>query len=112
MPGARYSCRGAEYPSAAFLRFRQRPVDRLQSFRGQERIRLREMRAAEEAAVGRKRRWMRGPEHQMPRGVDECRFLLRVASPQHEHDGIRLGVDLADDLVGEPLPATVAMRGR
>ena len=46
---------------------------------------LREMAAAEEAAVGGERRGMRRGEHQMAGAVDNGAFFLGMAGPQHKY---------------------------
>src|SRR6478672_5895295 len=91
------------------LGLRQRPVDGRSSAAFQESIRFREMPAAKEPAVRRKRRWMRGLQNKVLGSVDECGLLLRVASPQHEDDRLVLCIDLTDDGVGEPFPAAIAV---
>ena len=90
----------------------KRPVDGREALALEERIGLGKMPAAEEAAVRRQRRRVRRLQHEVLGRVDERRLLLRVAAPQHEHDRLCLRVDLADDRVGEALPAAVAVRGR
>src|SRR4029079_7337294 len=54
---------------------------------------------------------MRGFQDEVLGAVDERRLLLRVAAPQHEDDRRLARIDLADDRVGELLPAAVAVRG-
>src|SRR5450755_4685290 len=65
----------------------------------------REGAATKEAIVGRERRWVRGLDNRMARRVDQGKFLLRVAAPEHEDDGIFSGINGANNGVGKDLPA-------
>src|SRR5450755_5041396 len=70
----------------------------------------REGSATKEAVVGRERRRVRGLDDRMARRVDQGKFLLRVAAPEHEDDGIFSGIDGTYNGVGEDLSA-VALVG-
>ncbi len=88
----------------------QLPLDLGLAGGAQGAIDRREGSAAEEAIVGRERRRVRGLDDRMARSVDQDAFLLRIAAPEHENDGIFSGIDGTNNGIGEDLPA-VALVG-
>ena len=73
-------------------------------------IGLREVSAAEEPAIRRKRRRMSCGEDAMPSGVNELCLATCVRAPKHE-DNVALGsLQSAYDVVGELFPTATLMR--
>src|SRR4029453_14265724 len=97
MLAMRSICRGDGPSWRVLLRFRKRPVHLLQPFGLEESIPLREMPTTEEPAMRGQRRRMRRFQHEVARGIDNGRFLLRVAAPEHEHDRGGASVHLPND---------------
>ena len=72
----------------------------------------REVTAPEEPVRRAVRRRVRGGEDVVPRRVDDCALLLRVAAPEQEHDPLAPLRELADRPIGERLPALARVGGR
>src|SRR5512147_2161142 len=96
--------------SADVLDIGNLPIDLWLACFTQGGIDLREGPAAKEAIGSRQRRGMSGLNDDMPRGVDERRFLARIRAPQHKHHPIGLVIHCADDRIREILPALALMR--
>ena len=58
----------------------------------------------------RKRRGMRGSQHQVPGPVDDRTFFLGVASPEQKHQALKPAVQFTDDSVLELLPSLALVR--
>lgn len=84
----------------------------------QEGLRLRKMATSDEgngSSCGRQGRRMIGLQDQVmfrtSGHFDERPFFLRVCTPQHEDDGLILRSQLADQVIGQALPAPTRMAG-
>ena len=101
--------RGDTRPQIGSGRVGQRPIDRLQAVCFEERVRLGKMPAPQKPIVCGQWGGVCRLQHEMTAGIHERRLLLRIRSPQHEDDRLLLGVDGADDFIGEFFPALSLM---
>ena len=58
----------------------------------------------------RKRRGMRGSQHQVPGPVDDRTFFLGITAPEQEDQAFTPAVQFTDDPVREPFPALALVR--
>src|SRR5205814_8824052 len=84
---------------------RELPVDFRLAGGGEGAVDGREGLTAAEAVFRGQGRWMRSLNDRVPLGVDQAFLLLGIGAPEHEDDRILLVVDLAEDGIGEGLPA-------
>ncbi len=91
------------------LRFLQPPIDRGQTGLLEGRVGARERLRSEEPVVRREWRRVGRLDDDVP-AVEQRPLAPGMAAPEDEHDRVRLGIDGADDLVGERLPALALVR--
>ena len=85
------------------------PVDGFEALLLEVAVGKREMVIAKEASVGTEGRGMGGLEHEMALAVDERARALGVAAPEDKDETRALGIEMADDGVGELFPALSLM---
>ena len=86
------------------------PVDGRKPLLLQVAVGLREVAAAEEAAVGRQGRGVWGGEDEVLAGVDEGFLGDGIAAPEQEDESVATGGEFADGGIGELLPAVALVR--